>query len=54
MIKVQSFFDNTSIYGLGDDIESFINHHEINKTQIISINLSSTISGHSALLTYEE
>ena len=53
MIKVQSF-DNISIYGLGEDIESFINHHEINKTQIISINLSSTVSKHFVLLTYEE
>lgn len=53
MIKVQSF-DNMSIYGLGEDIESFIDQHKINKAQIISINLSSTISRHFALLTYEE
>lgn len=53
MIKVQSFND-ISIYGLGEDIESFIDRHKINKTQIISINLSSTISGHFTLLTYEE
>lgn len=53
MIKVQSF-DDISIYGLRESIESFINQHKINKTQIISINLSSTISGHCALLTYEE
>jgi len=53
MIKVQSF-DDMSVYGLGESIESFIERHEINKTQIISINLSSTISGHFALLTYEK
>ena len=53
MIKVRSFYCMT-IAELERTIESFISRHEINRTQIISINLSSDTYHHYALLTYEE